>query len=143
MSLAAALAVASGQDEEEGQPFREPFYASEIEEEAGMPQALRVGGVVFVSATSAPGATLEEQMQATYIRIQSILGQYGLTMANVAQERIQTTDMDALERAASEERARAYPPGHAPASAWTEVSRLRERGALVQIEVIAVADPEA
>lgn len=140
MCIAAALSVASGQDEE-GQPFREPFYASEIEQEAGTPQALRVGGVVFVSGTSAPGSTLDEQLRATYIRIQSILGQYGLTMADVAQERIQTTDMAALERA-MEARARAYPPGSAPASAWAEVSRLREPGALVQIEVIAVAGPD-
>lgn len=122
-------------------PFREAMFMSELQKDDGYAQALRVGGVVFVSATTAPGGDFDTQLATIYRRLQSSLGQYGLTMANVAQERIYTTDMSALQKALPKRRV-FYPEEIVPAVSWVEVKSLAEPGALLAIELMAVAEPE-
>ncbi len=142
IALMSAANLSFAQEEGEFEPpFREAFFMSELEEDQGLPQAVRVGGVVFVSATSAPGDSLEEQLKTIYIRIQSTLGRFGLSMVDVAQERIYTTDLARLE-AAFGQRLLYYTPADAPATSWLEVARLPGEGRLLAIEVIAVAGPQ-
>lgn len=121
--------------------FREPLYFSEFDRDNRSPQAVRVGGVVFVSALSGPGATVEEQARVAYMRLQSVLGNYGMTMAEVAQERVyvkeglSTTKLDKL-------RPLFYGEDLGPASTRLIVSGFDDPNTLVAIELIAVADPE-
>lgn len=135
------LAIRSAGAEEEAQGFREDVYLSEVDQDARLPQSVRVGGVVFVSATTAPGRDLEQQMRMCYLRIQSSLGAHGLTMDAVTMERIYALDLEALEKAKGM-RELYYSGKHAPATSWVEVSGLAQEGALLAIEVMAVGNPE-
>ncbi len=137
-----ATAVWGQEKEAVAPPFREPLYMSELQRNDGFAQAVRVGGVVFVSATTAPGADFEAQLKTIYLRLQSTLGQFGLTMANVAQERIYTLDMAALQSALESRRAY-YPADAVPAVSWVEVQGLADPDALLAVELMAVAEPEA
>ena len=77
----------------------ERFNASPLEDEIGYSQAVRVGQLVFVSGTTTAGKMLEEQLKTICICIQSPLDQFDRAMDDVVQERIHTTDMEALKKA--------------------------------------------
>ncbi len=124
-------------EEDLGEVLIERFNASPLEEEIGYSQAVRVGQLVFVSGTTAPGKTLQEQLKTIYIRIQSSLAQFNCSMDDVVQERIQTTDMEVL-RKAQKLRKRFYKPGAYPTTTWTEVERLYDETSLVMVDVVAV-----
>lgn len=127
-----------GQDEEP--TFREPLYYSDVDRDQRTPQAVRVGGVVFVAAMSAPGPNLEEQLKTIYIRLQSVLGNYGLRMSDVAQERVYLrTGQSYL--VASDARLLVYGEETAPAVSLVEVAGFEDDRTLVEIELIAVANP--
>lgn len=121
--------------------FREPLYFSDIDRENRSPQAVRVGGVVFVSAISGPGASVEQQARTAYMRLQSILGNYGLTMADVAQERIYLKD-GAPSEALRELRPLFYGKDAGPALTSVKVAGFENASTLVAIELIAVASPD-
>ena len=136
------LSIQTIRAQEDGEyPFRDSFYMSEVEENLGMPQAVRVGGVVFVSGISARGADFETQMKTIYIRIQGALAQFGLTMSDVVNERIYTVDVAKLESVA-ELRSFYYDELAMPAFTWVQVEKLRGEGRLLEIEVMAVFGPE-
>lgn len=138
MVVAAQDAADQPQAEEDpGEVMIERFNASPLEEEIGYSQAIRVGQLVFVSGTTAAGKTLQEQLKTIYIRIQSTLAQFDCSMDDVVQERIQTTDMNALKKAQNL-RKRFYKPGAYPTSTWTEVERLYDEDNLVAVDVVAV-----
>ncbi|MDQ8185322.1 RidA family protein [Pelagicoccus sp. SDUM812002] len=130
---------AFGQDEEAS--FREPLFFSDLDKDQRTPQAVRVGGVVFVSALDAPGGTLEEQLRTIYIRLQSVLGNYGMRMGDVAQERIYLKKGASYD-AATAARQIVYKEGAGPALTIVEVAGFENAGTLVEIELIAVANPE-
>ena len=131
------LPGAGGQEEE----FRESLYFSQLDRDRRTPQAVRVCGVLFVSAMGGPGVTMEDQVRSTYIRLQSVLGGYGLSMDDVAQERIY---LRAGEDFSSVDAARllVYTAAKAPASTRVAVAGFAEGGQRVAIELIAVASPE-
>lgn len=141
--LALYLVFSSARGQENEDPgFREPLYFSNLDRDQRTPQAVRLGGVVFVSAMGSDGESLEEQLRLTYIRLQSVLGNYGLRMSDVAQERIYLKSGQSFE-AVSNARLLVYSEDGAPASTMVEVSNLHQTGRLVSIELIAVANPEA
>lgn len=128
---------------EEVQPaFREPLYFSDVDRDNRSPQAVRVGGVVFVSALSGPGDTVEAQARVAYMRLQSVLGNYGLTMADVAQERVYVKD-GAPTWKLGELRPLFYGEDSGPATTLLKVAGFEEEGTLIAIELIAVANPES
>ncbi|MBD5779192.1 RidA family protein [Pelagicoccus sp. NFK12] len=142
-ALALCLAVlapwASGQEEEVS--FREPLFFSEVDKEMRTPQAVRVGGVVFVAAMSSPGETLEQQLRTIYIRLQSVLGNYGLRMQDVVQERVYLKQGSDYEKAKAA-RLLVYREGGGPALSLVEVAGFEDGETLVEIELVAVANPE-
>lgn len=137
----AGTAVAQEEEGEESVAFREPLYMSEVDQDMRTPQAVRVGGVVFVSALNGTGETFEEQLRVVYIRLQSILGNFGLSMDDVAQERIYVKEGAAL-KGLEERRLLVYDEETAPASTLVRVAGFEQSGTLVSIELIAVASPE-
>lgn len=144
--VALAIGALWGQEEDaedevelDEAPFREALYLSELQQDRGYAQAVRVGGVLFVSATTSPVGDYETQLRTIYRRLQSVLGQHGMTMGNVAQERIYTLDMAALERSLETRRA-FYPEARVPAVSWVEVKALADSGALLAVELMAVAE---
>lgn len=139
---AVAAAAASGvRGEEEPVEFREPLFYSEVDKDQRTPQAVRVGGVVFVAAMKAPGDTLEQQLRATYIRLQSVLGNYGLRSEDVVQERVYLKAGGSYE-AAKEARLLVYGTGSGPSLTMVEVAGFEDSATLVEIEWVAVAHPE-
>ncbi len=131
---------AYGQEEEPA--FREPLYFSDVDREQRTPQAVRVGGVIFVSAMSAPGDTIDEQLRTVYIRLQSVLGNYGLRMSDVAQERVYLKNGQSYESVKSA-RFLFYGEESAPASTVVEVLGFENAMTLVEIELIVVANPDS
>jgi enamine deaminase RidA (YjgF/YER057c/UK114 family) len=113
---------------------RDSFHLGPWEQEIGYAQAVRVGDRVYVSGSVGdPKTTLDEQLQRAYASIQKTLDHYGATFANVAKERIYTTDLEALIKA-QETRKKIY-GGHLPAATWVEVKRLYQPGGKIEIEV--------
>lgn len=137
----AAVASASAADESQEPPFREELFLSELQKDEGYAQAVRVGGVVLISATTGNGETFEDQLKTIYVRLQSTLGHFGLTMQDVVQERIYTTDMEALQRALPA-RAFYYRGDALPAVSWIEVQRLPEPDRFLAVEMMAVVGPD-
>ncbi|MBK1876414.1 RidA family protein [Pelagicoccus mobilis] len=126
---------------EEGAPaFREPLFFSEVDRENRTPQAVRVGGVVFVSAMTGPGESAEEQVRTIYIRLQSVLGNYGLTMADVAHERVYFSSDEALRKLKAM-RGRYYGGSAGPATSFVRVAGFEDPGTLVSVEMMVVASP--
>ncbi|MCH6257997.1 RidA family protein [Puniceicoccaceae bacterium K14] len=125
--------------EEEDLLFRDHYQAGGWENELGYSQAVKVGNVIFISGTRAPGKNMETQMKTIYMRLQSVLGRYGATMNDVTQERIYTTDL-AMLKSLSRERKRFYNSGIYPAVSWVQVEALADEAALLEIELVVVID---
>lgn len=134
--------LAEDKPDESGVAFREALYFSDVDRDYSTPQAVRVGGVVFVAAMTGMGESLEEQIRTVYMRLQSVLGNYGLTMADVAQERIYLKAGQNYEKAKSR-RPLVYGTEAGPACTVVEVSGFETEGSLVSIELIAVANPDS
>ena len=110
----------------------------------GLAQALKVGDMIYVAGTTAfrageePIPDMEAQMRAAYSKIATALAHFGATLADVVEQTVFVTDMDAALKA-RHVRLEAY--GAAgdgfPASATVEVTRLGRPGLMVEIKVSA------
>ena len=119
------------------------YHAGPWEKEIGYAQALRVANTIYVSGTTGTDVNgnppdLESQMKLAYRGIQKTLAHYGADLSKVVMERIYSTDMDALIQA--QETRKAIYGGWLPPATWTEVKRLYEKGAKIEIEVEARTD---
>lgn len=119
------------------------YHAGPWEESIGYAQAVRVGDTIYVSGTVGADKNgfppdLESQLKLSYEGIKRTLAHYGADLSNVAMERIQTTDMDALIKA-QETRKGIYGDWR-PAATWLEVKRLYTPEAKIEIEVTARLD---
>ena len=119
------------------------FHAGPWEQKIGYSQALRVGNTIYLSGTTGVDengnpADLDSQMKLAYAGIQKTLAHFGADLTNVVMERIYTTDMDALIKA--QETRKGIYAGWLPPATWTEVKRLYEKPAKIEIEVEARID---
>lgn len=76
----------------------------------GFSPAVRVGDHVYVAGqtSSDPTASMEAQMREAYASIQAALSQLGATMANVVDETLFVTDMDAATECAARVRSEVF-----------------------------------
>jgi len=110
----------------------------------GLPQAVKVGDTIYVSGTTAyvegqqPSADMAEQMRATYAKIARALDHFGASLADVVEQTVFVTDMQAA-LAARHVRMEAYGAAgdNLPASATVEVAALGRPGLMVEIKVTA------
>ena len=119
------------------------YHAGPWEQEIGYAQALRVGNTIYISGTTGTDengnpADLESQMKLAYAGIRKTLAHYGADLKNIVMERIHTTDMEALIKA--QETRKAIYAGWFPPATWTEVKRLYEKAAKIEIDVEARID---
>jgi len=105
-----------------------------IETQIGFCQAVRSGGLLYVSGTVGQGE-MPAAVSSTYERLGEILAQNGLAFANVVKENVYTTDLEAFEKTA-DVRKRFY-GGNLPAATWVEVKRLFAPQLVVEIELVA------
>lgn len=123
----------------------ERYNQSGAEADIGYTQAVRFGNLLFVSGTVGWGeqgfpATLREQMILAYGHLKRTLDHYGATFADVVQETLYVTDLEALKESL-DDRKQLYGGKDYPATSAVQVVRLWEEEVLIEIELI-VALPE-
>lgn len=107
----------------------------------GLVQAIKVGDTIYVSGTTAfedgktPPEDMATQMRMSYARIEQALAHFGAGLADVVEQTVFVTDMNAA-LAARHVRGEVY--GDAlPASATVQVTALGRPGLKVEIKVTA------
>ena len=108
---------------------------SAFESEVGYARAVRVGPLVVVAGTTAPGADVATQAREAFRRIEIALGEAGASMTDVVRTRMFVTDIGGW---------RAVAAVHAevlgavrPVATMVEVSALIAPELLIEIEVDA------
>ncbi len=142
---AAALLCACERPPEPPPPrVRQVYNLNTYEKDFGYSQAILVDKTLCVSG-SVPAdkdglligsGDMAGQMRAVYTNIQRTLAASGLNFDHVVKETIDTTDKDALLKAA-DLRLEFHSKDHLPTTAWMQVQRLIDPGFLVEIDVIA------
>lgn len=123
----------------------------------GYAQAVKVGDTIYVSGQLSHDAdgkmvapapvdsegrntdhgNMGPQMAQAYANIKTLLGRYGATMANIVEEVLYVTDMDAAFAVAGSVRAEAYGGPPVVASTILVTPRLAFPNQLIEIKVIA------
>jgi enamine deaminase RidA (YjgF/YER057c/UK114 family) len=108
---------------------------SPFEDQVGYARAVRVGPLVVVAGTTAPGDGIAEQARGALRRIEIALGEAGATMADVVRTRMFVTDISRWQELGAV---------HAeffgdirPATSMLEVTALIAPDLLVEIEADA------
>ena len=121
------------------------LFAPELEAEWGWSGAVEANGFIFLAGigdvTEAgvighPG-DMAAQLMSIYDQIEEALALYGATLEHVVQEKVFTTDIDALAAVWSKRRER-YGEHALPATAGCQVERLDIPGLLVEVMATAV-----
>jgi enamine deaminase RidA (YjgF/YER057c/UK114 family) len=108
---------------------------SPFEERVGYARAVRVGPLVVVAGTTAPGEGIADQAREALRRIEIALGEAGAAMADVVRTRMFVTDISRWQEAAT---VHAEVFGDIrPVTTMVEVSALISPDLLVEIEVDA------
>ena len=108
---------------------------SPFEDRVGYSRAVRVGPLVVVSGTTAPGDGIVEQAREALRRIEIALGEAGATMADVVRTRMFVTDISRWQELGA---VHAEVFGDIrPVTSMLEVSALIAPELLVEIEVDA------
>lgn len=108
---------------------------SPFEERVGYARAVRIGPLVAVAGTTAPGPGAAAQARAIFARIEAALGEAGANLADVVRTRMFVTDISAWEELAD---VHAEVFGHIrPVATMVEVSALIAPDLVVEVEVDA------
>jgi enamine deaminase RidA (YjgF/YER057c/UK114 family) len=108
---------------------------SPFEDQVGYARAVRIGPLVVVSGTTAPGDGIVEQAREALRRIDIALGEAGATMADVVRTRMFVTDISRWKELGAVH-AEAFGDIR-PVTSMLEVSALIAPELLVEIEVDA------
>jgi enamine deaminase RidA (YjgF/YER057c/UK114 family) len=113
---------------------------SPFEERVGYARAVRVGPLVVVAGTTAPGDGIAEQAREALRRIDIALGEAGAAMADVVRTRMFVTDISRWQDVAA---VHAEVFGDIrPVTSMVEVSALIAPDLLIEIEVDAYVVPD-
>jgi enamine deaminase RidA (YjgF/YER057c/UK114 family) len=108
---------------------------SPFEAAVGYSRAVRIGPLVAVAGTTAPGADATVQTRAAFRRIETALAEAGAALGNVVRTRMYVTDIS-LWREVGAVHAEVFGTVR-PVSTMVEVSALITPDLLVEIEVDA------
>jgi 2-iminobutanoate/2-iminopropanoate deaminase len=115
------------------------------EQDYGYAQGVKVGDTIYVAGQVshdaegnivAPG-DMQAQMRQAYDNVRKVLAQYGATMANVVDEVLFVTDMDAAFAAGPALRPSVYAGTPVTASTLVQVERLAFPEFMVEIKCVA------
>jgi 2-iminobutanoate/2-iminopropanoate deaminase len=115
------------------------------EQEYGYAQAVKVGDTIYLSGqvshddqgTIVGLGDMEAQMRQAYANIQKVLAQYGATMANIVDEVLFVTDMEAAFAAAVVCRQEVFSGTPVVASTIVQIQRLAFPELLIEIKCVA------
>jgi enamine deaminase RidA (YjgF/YER057c/UK114 family) len=108
---------------------------SPFEERVGFARAVRIGPLVVVAGTTAPGDDIADQSREALRRIEIALGEAGAAMTDVVRTRMFVTDISRWQEVAAVH-AEAFGDIR-PVTTMVEVSALISPDLLVEIEVDA------
>jgi enamine deaminase RidA (YjgF/YER057c/UK114 family) len=115
---------------------------SPFEDQVGYSRAVRVGPLVVVAGTTAPGDGVAAQAREVFRRIEVALGEAGAALTDVVRTRMYVTDISDWETVAAVH-AEVFDSVR-PVATMVEVSALISPELLVEVEVDAyVADYDA
>ena len=115
------------------------------EQEYGYSQAVKVGDTIYLSGQVShddKGSILgledmEMQMREAYANVQKVLARYGATMANVVDEVLFVTDMDAAFAAAVKCRQEVFSGTPVVSSTIVQIQRLAFPELMIEIKCVA------
>lgn len=121
------------------------LFSPQKEAEWGWSTAVEANGFVFLSGigdvtedgTIGHPGDMAAQLMSIYDQIEKALALYGANLEHVVQEKVFTTDIDALAEVWPQRRAR-YGEHALPATAGCQVERLDIPGLLVEVMATAV-----
>lgn len=109
--------------------------ANKQNESAGYAQVIKCGNTVYISGI--PTSDLSAMgVRELYKSLAQCLAAFGATPGDVVKETLYTTDIEEMKKY-NQERKNFY-KGDFPAASWVQVSRLYEREAKLEVELIAV-----
>ena len=112
---------------------------SPFEDRVGYARAVRVGPIVVVAGTTAPGDDIVAQTREALRRIETALREAGVSLSDVVRTRMFVTDISRWEEVAAVH-AEVF-GGILPVTTMVEVSALISPDLLVEIEVDAYVPP--
>jgi enamine deaminase RidA (YjgF/YER057c/UK114 family) len=115
------------------------------EQEYGYSQAVKVGDTIYLSgqvshddkANILGVGDMELQMRQAYVNVQKVLAQYGATMANIVDEVLFVTDMEAAFAAAVKCRQAVFSGAPVVASTIVQIQRLAFPELMIEIKCVA------
>lgn len=115
------------------------------EQEYGYSQAVRVGDTIYLSGQVSHDDTgkivglgdMETQMRRAYANVQKVLARYGATMADIVDEVLFVTDMDAAFAARVKCRQEVFSGNPMVASTIVQIQRLAFPDLMIEIKCIA------
>lgn len=115
------------------------------EQEYGYSQAVRVGDTIYLSGQVSHDDTgkifglgdMETQMRRAYANVQKVLARYGATMADIVDEVLFVTDMDAAFAARVKCRQEVFSGNPVVASTIVQIQRLAFPDLMIEIKCIA------
>jgi enamine deaminase RidA (YjgF/YER057c/UK114 family) len=115
------------------------------EQEYGYAQGVKVGDTVYLSGqvshddrgTILGHGDMEVQMRQAYVNVQKMLTQYGATLANVVDEVLFVTDMEAAFAAAVKVRPEVFAGRPVVASTIVQIQRLAFPELMIEIKCVA------
>ena len=115
------------------------------EQEYGYSQAVRVGDTIYLSGQVSHDDTgkiiglgdMETQMRRAYANVQKVLARYGATMADIVDEVLFVTDMDAAFVARVKCRQEVFSGNPVVASTIVQIQRLAFPDLMIEIKCIA------
>ncbi|WP_019027742.1 RidA family protein [Colwellia piezophila] len=114
---------------------RKNYYS--WENDYGYSQVVRAGNTLYISGIASDKATFPEQMKEIYKVINKILADYGVNSDAIVKQVIYTTDIEKM-KAYTELRKTFFNKDKYPSSSIVQVSRLYEKGHLLEVEIVAV-----
>jgi enamine deaminase RidA (YjgF/YER057c/UK114 family) len=117
----------------------EKYKAGDWEDDIGYRQAVRVGQLLYITGTAAPGE-MTDAVKQVYGDLEKILKAHGLTFKNVVKENLYTTNLDALK--ANQELRKKHYGKDFPAATWVQVARLFTPELVLEVELVAVFPEE-
>ncbi len=121
------------------------FLGVEWEQTYNYSQAVKVGDTIYLSGQVSHDENgviiglgdMEVQMQQAYGNVQKVLKQYGATMANIVDELLFVTDMDAAYAAAVKLRKEIFNGTAVVASTIVQIERLAAPEMMIEIKCVA------
>jgi 2-iminobutanoate/2-iminopropanoate deaminase len=115
------------------------------EQEYGYSQAVKVGDTIYLSGQVSHDdkgnivgrGDMEMQMRQAYANVQKVLAQYGATMANIVDEVLFVTDMEAAFAAAVKCRPAVFSGTPVVASTIVQIQRLASPEFMIEIKCVA------